>query len=128
SVRNLCAASQVSYANLTRVPQLQGNEDLKALGTLLRGLESLSETQLHQAPDRPASTVDLNNLLDELRVVIESSLEEEGVELVWRIDENLPPVIGDHHGLLHAFLNLTRNSSRALAGVSVKRLEIRAVA
>ncbi len=128
SVRNLCAATQVSYANLTRVPELKENEDLKALGTLLRGLETLSETQLHQAPDRPVTTVDLNNLLDELRVVIEASLEEEGVELVWRVDENLPPVIGDHHGLLHAFLNLTRNSSRALAGVNDKRLEVRAAA
>lgn len=126
SVRNLCAASKVAYTNLTRVPGLEHNEDLMALGTLLRGLENIAESQLHQAPDRPATTVDLNGLLDELRVVVESSFEEEGVEFVWSVGENLPPVIGDRYGLLHAFLNLTRNSSRALAGTAEKRLEVRA--
>jgi two-component system sensor kinase FixL len=126
SVRNLCAASQVSYANLARRPELRDDEDLKALGTLIRGLESLARTQLEQAPDHPASTVDLNTLLDELRVVIEPSFEEADARVVWAVDENLPAVIGEHYSLLHAFLNLTQNSERALSRSSVRRLEVRA--
>ena len=126
TVRNLCAASQVSYANLTRMPELRGNEDLMALGTLIRGLESVARTQLGQVTDQPAATVDLNTLLDELRVVIEPSFEETRIELEWNVDEHLPAVIGEHYGLLHAFLNLTQNSERALAAAQVKRLEVRA--
>ena len=126
SVRNLCAASQVSYANLARLPELRDNQDLVALGTLIHGLESIARTQLDQAPNHPASTVDLNTLLDELRVVIEPSFEEARADLVWKVDENLPAVIGEHYGLLHAFLNLTQNSERALATARTKRLEVRA--
>lgn len=126
SVRNLCAASQISYANLARLPELRDNEDLKALGTLIRGLESIARTQLVRGPDRPASTVDLHTLLDELRVVIEPSFEDAGVELCWNVDRDLPPVIGEHYGLLHAFLNLTQNSERALASARTKRMEVRA--
>lgn len=124
SVRNLCAASQVSYANLARLPELRDNEDLKALGTLIRGLDSLSRSQLDRAPDRPVTTVDLSTLLDELRVVIEPSFEEAGIELKWSVGENLPAVIGEHSGLLHAFLNLTQNSERALASAPGKYLEV----
>ncbi len=126
SVRNLCAASQVSYTNLARRPELRNDEDLKALGTLIRGLESLARAQLDQAPDHPASTVDLNTLLDELRVVVEPSFEEADTEVIWNVDEKLPPVIGEHYGLLHAFLNLTQNSERALGRATVRRLEVRA--
>ncbi len=123
SVRNLCAASKVSFANLARVQQLNGNEDLKALGTLIRGLESISTTQLERTTDRPVS-VDLNTLMDELRVVVEPQLEEKEIELVWKVAENLPPVFGEHYGLLHVFLNLTQNSERALMKVPVRRFEV----
>lgn len=126
SVRNLCAASQVSYANLARRRELRDDEDLKALGTLIRGLESLARAQLEQAPDNPASAVDLNTLLDELRVVIEPAFEEAGASVAWMVEENLPAVIGEHYGLLHAFLNLTQNSERALARATVRRFEVRA--
>lgn len=125
SVRNLCAASKVSFANLARVPELNGNEDLKALGTLIRGLESISTTQLERSTDRPVS-VDLNTLVDELRVVVEPQLEEKEIELVWNVADNLPPVFGEHYGLLHVFLNLTQNSERALMKVPVRRFEVSA--
>jgi PAS domain S-box-containing protein len=126
SVRNLCAASQVSYANLARLPELKNNEDLMALGTLIRGLDSLARTQLGQAPEHPATAVDLNTVLDELRVVIEPTFEEAGIELGWHVEEQLPPVIGEHYGLLHGFLNLTQNSERELGSARVKRLDVRA--
>lgn len=126
SIRNLCAASQVSYANLTRLPELRNNEDLMALGTLIRGLDSIVRMQLGQAPEHPATAVDLNTVLDELRVVIEPSCEDAGIELAWHVQEKLPQVIGEHYGLLHALLNLTQNSERELAHAQIKRLEVSA--
>jgi two-component system sensor kinase FixL len=124
SVRNLCAASRISYANLERMPGLRDSEDLKALGTLIRGLESIATTDLERACDRSVTTVDLATLLDELRVVIEPSFEEAGIELKWDVSQNLPAVVGEHYGLLHAFLNLTQNGERALAGAPWKRFEV----
>lgn len=126
SVRNLCAASRMSYTNLARRPELQDDEDVKALGTLIRGLESIASTDLERVADRPTTTVDLATLLDELRVVIEPSYEEAGIELAWHIAEHLPPVAAEHYGLLHAFLNLTQNSERALQDAVHKSLVITA--
>jgi two-component system, LuxR family, sensor kinase FixL len=114
SVRNLCAASKVAYTNLSRNRQLSDNEDLKALGTLIRGLESISATHLERASERPQTTVDLPTLLDELRVVVEPTFEEAGIALNWRLDEDCPPVTGEHYGLLHALLNITQNAERVL--------------
>ncbi len=126
SVRNLCAASRMSYSNLERLPDLRDSEDLKALGTLIRGLETIATTDLERACDRSVTTVDLGILLDELRVVIEPSFEEAGIELKWEVAPNLPPVVGEHYGLLHAFLNVTQNSERALATAGWKRFEVTA--
>lgn len=124
SVRNLCAASKMSYANLSRRSELRDDEDLKALGTLIRGLESIATVDLERAAEHPATSVDLQTLLDELRVVIEPEFEEEGIALEWSIPDALPPVTGEHYGLLHAMLNLTQNSCRALGKSDVRRFQI----
>jgi two-component system, LuxR family, sensor kinase FixL len=124
SVRNLCAASRISYANLSRIPEMQENEDLKALGTLIRGLESISASHLDRAAERAQTTVDVRTLLDELRVVIEPAFEEAGIPLVWKMTERHPQVLGEHYGLLHALLNLAQNSERALRSSHHKQLTI----
>jgi two-component system, LuxR family, sensor kinase FixL len=124
SVRNLCAASKVSYMNLSRNPQLSENEDLKALGTLIRGLESISATHLERASERPGTSVDLPTLLDELRVVVEPTFEEAGIALSWSISADCPPVTGEHYALLHALLNITQNGERALRKSARKEFAI----
>jgi PAS domain S-box-containing protein len=124
SVRNLSAASKVAWANLSRVPDIAENEDFRALGTLIHGLESIASVELSRASERPSSTVDLNLLLDELRVVIEPALEEAGIELVWNVPDALPTASGEHYGLLHAILNICQNGERALSGAAEKRFEV----
>jgi signal transduction histidine kinase len=124
SVRNLCAASKLSYANLSRRAELRDDEDLKALGTLIRALESIATVDLERAAEHAATSVDLQTLLDELRVVIEPEFQEEGIELEWSVPDILPPVTGEHYGLLHAMLNLTQNSVRALSASANRRFSI----
>ena len=62
--------------------------------------------------------MDLASLLEELRIVVESSLEEQGVVLQLEIDPTLPAVWADRQSLMQVFLNLTRNSERAMRGGS----------
>jgi signal transduction histidine kinase len=58
--------------------------------------------------------------------VIEPSLREAGITLVWKIEANLPVVQGDHHSLLQAFLNLARNSQQAMEGRAKRELRVHA--
>lgn len=124
SVRNLCAASRVCYANLGRLDGAIRSEDYKALGTVISGLESIASMELNRVSERPSTTVDLNTLLDELRIMIEPALEESDIDLQWRVPDNLPSVLGEHYGLLHAFLNIVQNSERALANSAEKQISL----
>lgn len=123
-IRNICAAIAVVHANLRRVPGLEENEDFKALGTLVEGLGRLASSELRQSLQRVGEQVNLHELLEELRIVIEPSFAEEDAVVRWMIPEELPPVIADRHGLLHVFMNLARNSQRAMRGCTDRRLVI----
>jgi PAS domain S-box-containing protein len=115
SVRNLCAAARVAYANLQRDSNIRGLDDFKALGTVIRGLDSVASADLNRAIERHSSTVDPNTLLDEFRIVIEPGFDEDGIETRWEVPDTLPTILGHHYGLLHALLNLAQNSQRAMA-------------
>jgi PAS domain S-box-containing protein len=123
-IRNVCAAISVVYANLKRVPGLESNEDFQALGTLVEGLGRLASSELRQSLQKAAEEVSLREVLEELRIVIEPSFAGEGALLRWMVPEDLPPVVADRHGLLHVFMNLTRNSLRAMRGCADRRLVI----
>jgi C4-dicarboxylate-specific signal transduction histidine kinase len=64
--------------------------------------------------------------LEELRIVTESSLREEGISMRWDLPEGLPCVWADRHRLLQVLLNLVKNSQRAMQGREVKELSISA--
>lgn len=114
-IRNVCAAISVVHANLGRIPGVADSEDYAALGTLAQGLARLATVELHSANElQEQGSSNLETLLDEFRIVVEPTLEAEEIELQLEIPEDLPPVLGDHHGLLQVFLNLSRNAVRAL--------------
>ncbi len=122
SVRNLCAAARVAFTNLQRDGRVSALPDFQALGTVIRGLESIASADLDRAADRHISTVDPNTLLDEFRIVIEPGFDEDGIEIRWEVPDKLPTILGHHYGLLHALLNLAQNSQRAMADSAGKRL------
>ena len=123
-IRNVCGAVLVVYKNLSRLSALKDNEDFRALGTLIKGLENLSEMELLPSRDRSLPSVELTSLLDELRVLIEPSYREAGTGIVWRLQDDLPLVVGDRYGLQQVFLNLARNSQRAMESTKRKQLTI----
>ena len=123
-IRNLCGAALVVYKNLSRLHGMAENEDLSALGALIAGLENLSAMELRPAWGQGLAAVELSSVLDELRVVIGPSFNESGVEILWNVQEHLPLATADRYGLLQVFLNLARNSQRAMETADRKQLTI----
>ena len=123
-IRNLSGAVLVVHKNLSRLPGLQNNEDFRALGTLIEGLGKLSAMELKPAVDQHLDAIELSSVLDELRVLLEPSYREAGIEVVWRLHDDLPLVIGDRYGLAQVFLNLSLNSHRAMETTDKKQLTI----
>ncbi|HEV2134300.1 MAG TPA: PAS domain-containing sensor histidine kinase [Terracidiphilus sp.] len=123
-IRNLAGAALVLHENLTRVSALESNEDFEALGTLIHGLEKLSALELSTAPDQERRIVELAPVLDEIRVLIETICRNAGIQMEWVVTDTPSSVWGDRYGLIQVFLNLTKNSRRALESVSEKRIRI----
>ncbi len=119
-IRNVCGAITVVHRNLSRNALLADDKDFEALGNLAVALERIAAVDLRPYPDQ-ATEVDLPAVLDDLRIVIAPSLEDEGIECVWKLDPMLPQVWADSTNLMQVFLNLTTNSIRALSGKALDR-------
>src|SRR5579863_9855085 len=124
-VRNVCGAIAVVHENLARNSVLANNKDFEALGTLIQALEKIAALELRQTAYQPAR-VDLPALLEELRIVIEAALREDGIDVFWDIEPGLPAVWADRQSLMQVFLNLTKNSQRAMLGRPSRQLQIAA--
>lgn len=125
-VRNLCGAVVVVHKNLSRIKALEHNEDFHALGTLIQSLEKVSALERTSAPAQNAAAVDLTSVLDELRVLIGAAYHEAEMEVQWHVQDSLPLVWADRFGLVQVFLNLAKNSQRAMESTDMKRLRITA--
>ena len=121
-VRNLCGAAVVLHKNLSRVPGLDHNADFQALSSLIQSLERISALSAKASPSDAAATVELTSLFDEVRVLIEGAYRESHIEIEWRAQQNLPLVRADRYGLIQVFLNLARNSQRAMESSETKKL------
>jgi PAS domain S-box-containing protein len=122
-IRNICGAIAVVHANLKRSGALAGNQDFEALGTLIQGLEKIAAMELRQSANQ-AAAVDLGALMDELRIVMEPSLRDNGIAARWELEPDLPPVWADRQMLMQVFLNLMKNSERALLNQARRELAI----
>jgi PAS domain S-box-containing protein len=125
-IRNLCGAVLVVHKNLSRVTELESNEDFEALGNLIQSLERVSALELGSAASQNGEVVELTSVLDEFRILIETAYHESRIEMQWDVQESLPLVWADRYGLIQVFLNLAKNSRRALASTGVKELRIAA--
>jgi signal transduction histidine kinase len=112
-IRNVCGAIAMAHANLARSGGLASNKDFEALGNLILALEKIASMELRNTANQGTS-VDLSSLLEELRIVVEPGLAEQDVALQWQVDPTLPAVWADRQSLMQVFLNLTRNSERAM--------------
>jgi C4-dicarboxylate-specific signal transduction histidine kinase len=90
-------------------------------------MEKLAASGLGLASDRATAVTDLGMVLDEARVVVDASFRDSGCAAIWNIANGLPLVEADHHSLLQVFLNLARNSQRAMGDRKVRTLFVEAV-
>ncbi len=77
-----------------------------------------------KVPSDAPVTVELTSLLDEVRVLIEGAYRESEVKIEWRAQENLPLVRADRYGLIQVFLNLAKNSQRAMESTKTRKLRV----
>jgi len=125
-IRNACAAIAVVHANLRRVPGIERNEDFQALGTLVEGLGKLVSTELRTASLKTPPSVNLREVFEEFKIIVEPSFAEVESVVDWAIPDHLPLVAAERHGLLHIFMNLAANSQHALRRVENRRMTIKA--
>jgi two-component system, LuxR family, sensor kinase FixL len=124
-IRNLSGAVLVVHKNLSRIKELESNEDFRALGGLIQSLERISALELGSNTQN-GEVVELTSVLDELRILIETTYHESEITVQWDIQEPLPLVWADRYGLVQVFLNLSKNSQRAMMSTEAKRLRIAA--
>jgi two-component system sensor kinase FixL len=124
-IRNLCGAVLVVHKNLSQIKELASNEDFKALGSLIQSLERVSALELGSTTQN-GEVVELTSVLDEFRILIEAAYHESKIEVQWHIEESLPLVWADRYGLIQVFLNLAKNSHRAMTATGRKQLRISA--
>jgi two-component system, LuxR family, sensor kinase FixL len=128
-IRNMCGAIAVVHANLGKKQDLAGSEDFQALGTLVEGLGTIASLELLQntaGTSEDTGGIELHALMEELRIVIEPPLRHSGVAVRWEIAPGMPAVLADRQRLMQVFLNLAKNSERALQGSKSPELQIAA--
>jgi two-component system sensor kinase FixL len=125
-IRNLAAAAVAAHQGLASNPGLESAEHFQALGTIIKGLEKIASSGVRMASRRTSVVTDLGTVLDEARIVIEPSVRESGGVVEWHIAAGLPLVQVDHHSLLQVFLNLVRNSERAIKDAEEKHITVEA--
>jgi signal transduction histidine kinase len=125
-VRNLCGAVAVVHENLVRSGKLHGDQDFEALGTLVAALTQIASVQLRQSSRQSrVEELDLREVLDDLRVVLDPYCEDAGIPVEWNVEVPAGLTVSiDRHHLLQALLNLTKNSLRALQAAAVRRIAI----
>jgi signal transduction histidine kinase len=124
-VRNVCGAIGMMHENLARKGSLNGDQDFEALGSLVETLSKIASLELKQSVGALDPTgVDLNEILTDLRIVLQPICEESDIDLKWEVPEDLPRVQADRHSLFQVLLNLMKNSQRALEAAVHKEIAI----
>jgi signal transduction histidine kinase len=123
-VRNLCGAISLICSSLRDRHNLTQDEDFQALLNLIDGLEWIASMDLQLRTQDMPDQVSLQQVLDDLRIVIEPDWREMSGRVCWKLPASLPVVLAERHGLLQAFLNLAQNSHRAVQDCAVRELTI----
>jgi signal transduction histidine kinase len=80
--------------------------------------------ELQQTRQLETERIDIHSVLEDLRIVIEPSFRESGISIRWDVPKSLPLVSAEPQALLQAFLNLTKNSQRAMENQPRKEMVV----
>ncbi len=117
-IRNPLTVMKMLYHSLDlKFPaQDPRTEDARLMGEKIEHLNKIVERILDFArtTEPKLVPVDLNAVVEELSLLVRHKLGNQGVKLVRRLQEDLPPVMGDAMQLEQAFLNLILNATEAM--------------
>jgi signal transduction histidine kinase len=113
-IRNLCSAIFVVASNMERSSTIAHDPDFVALKNLATGLRDLASVDLRKKSRMRLSSVRLQELAEELRVIIGQDWTDLEGEFDWRVPQDLRAVRANRQGLIQALLNLSQNSLRAM--------------
>jgi PAS domain S-box-containing protein len=125
-VRNLASAALIACEGALAKTAAAGANELRVAAEAIRGVQSLSMNGLTSLnPDSSQySSVSLQSVLEDTRVIIEPTCASTDVELAWQVTPQLSLVRGDGQSILQILLNLLRNSIEALRGVNTRRIRV----
>jgi two-component system sensor kinase FixL len=123
-IRNFCSAISILCSERRRRQPLVVDSEMECLEELAKGLENVASLDLRSASQEAVHEVTLQRVFENLRIIVEPDWQEIGGSIEWVIPEHLSRVFADPHGLLQTFLNLSRNSCRAVSECSVRVLTI----
>ena len=125
-IRNLCSAISVVYSNLKEKDAPCRVDEIHGLEVLVRGLGRVASMELYGKEQETQDEVELQEVLDDLRIIIEPGWMEINGLVNWNIPDRPIRVLADRYGLLQVFLNLAQNSHRAVQSGSNRKLTITA--
>jgi PAS domain S-box-containing protein len=125
-IGNLSAALRISHSRLGERAGLQSDADYRAMTTLLAHLSHLASLELRHNATAEVPVTPLSEVLSDLRMMVAPWLEESGVTATWPEPRDLPAVQADARALAQVFMNLVKNSLRALERLPNRRLWISA--
>lgn len=112
-IRNISGAIAAVHRNIEAKHLVSNDQDFEALGKLATALERMATLDLRSTPEH-LCRVELQGLIEDLRIVVTPDLEEGSVHMTWTLETKLPAVLAEPGGLMQILLNLTSNSIRAL--------------
>lgn len=126
-IRNLCSAIFVVASNMERSSVISRDPDFVALKNLAAGLRDLASLDLRKKTRMHVSSVRLQELAEEMRVIVGQDWADIDGEFEWTVPEDISPVRANHHGLIQILLNLSQNALRAVQNSTERGLTIETI-
>lgn len=123
-IRNICSAISLVHSRIQQTATPEHDDDFEALGSLVNALGRVAAMDLQVRARSAMETVDLNQILDQLRVIIGPDWKEADAALRVNVPRTLPRVFGESYGILQVLMNLSQNSLRAIESCSDRHFEI----
>ena len=109
-IRNLCGAISLMCAGMREKSLLAHDPDFQGLTSLVQSLGTVAALELRSKTQQALENVPLQQVLDNLRIVIEPGWREIDGVVRWSLPEKLPVVVANPHGCRRCFSILFRTA------------------
>lgn len=123
-IRNICSAIALVHSRIQISSPPENESDFEALGSLVHALGRVAALDLQVRARSAMETVDLVEILDQLRIIIGPDWKEAEAALHFNIPRTLPRVFGEGYGVLQVLMNLSMNSLRAMENCAERHFEL----